>query len=195
MVTDDKHLPAIAQSMKLQDSHHSTWCMIMYQDILWTSCLTLSSTVTVELITMTMLHHLRDFREAIWLAQANLTEAEEKQMRDYNHQVKGIALEIGDEVLIINYKDRTKGKLADLWDWTDYVIIWKDPNVHVFWVENPTTNEQSVMLKLAFASQFSFQWTRETNSQKSSFVRRWWYGWEATRKRNSEWHRSGLLGL
>lgn len=56
----------------------------------------------------------RDFREAIRIAQANMMEAQEKQMRDYNHKVKGIALEIGEEVRISNYKERTKGKPADL---------------------------------------------------------------------------------
>lgn len=87
----------------------------------------------------------KDLREAVRIAQANTTEAQKKQARQYNKRVKGTALEIGDRVLLANRKERGKGKLADLWDSTVYVITWKDPSVHIYRVENPTTKKSKVV--------------------------------------------------
>ncbi|XP_045568899.1 uncharacterized protein [Salmo salar] len=87
----------------------------------------------------------KDLREAVRIAQANTTEAQKKQARQYNKRVKGTALEIGDRVLLANRKERGKGKLADLWDSTVYVITWKDPSVHIYRVEDPTTKKSKVV--------------------------------------------------
>lgn len=81
----------------------------------------------------------KDLKEAIRIAQSNTTQAQKKQAEQYNKQVKGVALEIGDKVLLANRSERTRGKLADLWDSTVYVITWKDPNVYVYRVEDPVT--------------------------------------------------------
>ena len=55
----------------------------------------------------------KDLREAVRIAQANTTEAQKMQARQYNKSVKGTALDIGDRVLLANSKGRGKGKLAD----------------------------------------------------------------------------------
>jgi hypothetical protein len=44
----------------------------------------------------------KDLREAVRIAQANTTEAQKMQARQYNKRVKGTALEIGDRVLLEN---------------------------------------------------------------------------------------------
>lgn len=87
----------------------------------------------------------RDLREAVKIAQSNTTEAQKKQTREYDKRVKGIPLEVGDHVLLANRKDRGKGKLADLWDSTVHVITWKDPSMHIYRVEDPTTQKSKVV--------------------------------------------------
>lgn len=87
----------------------------------------------------------KDLKEAIRIAQSSTTQAQKKQAEQYNKRVKGVALEIGDKVLLANRRERARGKLADLWDSTVYVITWKDPNVHVYRVEDPVTKKNKVV--------------------------------------------------
>ena len=87
----------------------------------------------------------RDLSEAVKIAQRNTTEAQKRQARQYDKRVKGVPLTVGDNVLLANRKDRGKGKLADLWDSTVHVITWKDPSVHIYRVEDPTTKKSKVV--------------------------------------------------
>lgn len=87
----------------------------------------------------------RDLREAVKIAQSNMTVAQRKQAREYDKTVKGIPLEVGDHVLLANRKNRGKGKLADLWDSVVYAITWKDSSVHIYRVEDPTTRRSKVV--------------------------------------------------
>lgn len=87
----------------------------------------------------------KDLREAVRLAQTNATEAQRKQAKEYNRKVKGTSLEIGDHVLLSNRKERTRGKLADLWDSTVHMITWKDPSLHIYRVEDPLTKKSRVV--------------------------------------------------
>lgn len=87
----------------------------------------------------------KDLKEAIRIAQSSTTQAQKKQAEQYNKRVKGVALEIGDKVLLANRRERARGKLADLWDSTVYVITWKDPNVHVYRVEDLVTKKNKVV--------------------------------------------------
>lgn len=53
-------------------------------------------------------------------------------------------MEIGDKVLLANRRERARGKLADLWDSTVFVT-WKNPNVHVYKVEDPVIKKNKVV--------------------------------------------------
>lgn len=58
----------------------------------------------------------RDLREAMRIAQGNTTGTQRRQAKEYNRKSKGVALEVGDRVLLVNNKERGKRKLADVWD-------------------------------------------------------------------------------
>lgn len=86
-----------------------------------------------------------DMREAIRIAQGNTTGAQRRQAREYNKKSKGIDLEVGDRVLLVNKKEKGKRKLADVWDSVVHVVTWKDPTLHIYRVEDPTTRKSKVV--------------------------------------------------
>ncbi len=86
-----------------------------------------------------------DMREAIRIAQGNTTGAQIRQARGYNKKSKGIDLEVGDRVLLVNKKEKGKRKLADVWDSVVHVVTWKDPTLHIYRVEDPTTRKSKVV--------------------------------------------------
>ncbi|KAJ8015252.1 hypothetical protein DPEC_G00024200 [Dallia pectoralis] len=87
----------------------------------------------------------KDLREAVHIAKSNTTDAQRKQAQVYNKRSKGAPLEVGDRVLLVNKKERGKGKLADKWDSAVHVVIWKDPSLPIYRVENPTTKNSKVV--------------------------------------------------
>lgn len=87
----------------------------------------------------------RDLREAIRIAQGNTTGAQRRQAKEYNKKSKGVALEVGDRVLLVNKKEKGKRKLADVWDSVVHVVTWKDPTLHIYRVEDPTTRKSKVV--------------------------------------------------
>lgn len=87
----------------------------------------------------------RDLREAIRIAQGNTTGAQRRQAQEYNKKSKGVALEVGDRVLLVNKKEKGKRKLADVWDSVVHVVTWKDPTLHIYRVEDPTTRKSKVV--------------------------------------------------
>lgn len=87
----------------------------------------------------------KDLREAVHIAKSNTTDAQRKQAQGYNKRSKGAPLEVGDRVLLVNKKERGKGKLADVWDSAVHVVIWKDPSLPIYRVENPTTKNSKVV--------------------------------------------------
>ncbi|KAK3521121.1 hypothetical protein QTP86_021290, partial [Hemibagrus guttatus] len=86
-----------------------------------------------------------DLREAMRIAQGNTTGAQRRQAKEYNKRSKGIALEVGDRVLLVNKKEKGKRKLADVWDSVVHVVTWKDPTIHIYRVEDPTTRKSKVV--------------------------------------------------
>ncbi|CAM4516070.1 unnamed protein product [Leuciscus chuanchicus] len=87
----------------------------------------------------------KDLREAVHIAKRNTTDAQRKQAQGYNKRSKGAPLEVGDRVLLVNKKERGKGKLADVWDSAVHVVIWKDSSLPIYRVENPTTKNSKVV--------------------------------------------------
>lgn len=87
----------------------------------------------------------RDLREAIRIAQGNTTGAQRRQAKEYNKKSKGVVLEVGDRVLLVNKKEKGQRKLADVWDSVVHVGTWKDPTLHIYRVEDPATRKSTVV--------------------------------------------------
>lgn len=64
----------------------------------------------------------RDLQEAVRVTQKYTSKAQTKKAREYDKKVRGSTLEVGDKVLLANKKERSKRKLADVWESTIYVI-------------------------------------------------------------------------
>lgn len=73
----------------------------------------------------------KDLRQAVHIANGNITDAQRKQTQQYNKRAKGALLEVGDCVLLANKKEREKGKLADVWNSAVHVVTWKDPSLPI----------------------------------------------------------------
>jgi len=87
----------------------------------------------------------KDLGEAMRIAQKNTTGAQKRQAKEYNKKSKGVSLEVGDRVLLVNKKEKGKRKLADVWDSVVHVVTWKDPTLHIYRVEDPTTKKSKVV--------------------------------------------------
>lgn len=76
--------------------------------------------------------------EAAKIAQQHTTKEQKHQACQYNKRVKGVALHVGDRVLLANKGERGKKKLADKWDPEMYTIIEANPKNHVYKIKDAT---------------------------------------------------------
>ncbi|XP_076877136.1 eukaryotic translation initiation factor 4E-1A isoform X1 [Brachyhypopomus gauderio] len=74
--------------------------------------------------------------EAAQIAQQHAAKERQRQAHEYNKRAKGVALNIGDRVLLANKGERGKRKLADRWESTIYTIIDSNPKTHIYKIED-----------------------------------------------------------
>lgn len=70
--------------------------------------------------------------EGAKIAQQHANKAQEHQAHQYNRKAKGLALHIGDRVLLANKGERGKKKLADKWESAVYTVVETNPKSHIY---------------------------------------------------------------
>ncbi|KAL0199023.1 hypothetical protein M9458_007563, partial [Cirrhinus mrigala] len=84
----------------------------------------------------------KDLKEAVRIAQDSTTQAQKKEAAQYNKRVKGIALEIGDRVLLANRRERARGKLADLDAKSTVLSTLSNDGLDMEWPEKEGATQQ-----------------------------------------------------
>lgn len=88
----------------------------------------------------------KDIREAMRIPQGNTREPREGKQRSTTRNPEPcVALEVGDYVLLVNKKEKGEKKVADVWDSVVHVVTWKDPTLHIYRAEDPTTKKSKVV--------------------------------------------------
>lgn len=70
--------------------------------------------------------------EGAKIAQQHANKEQEHQAHQYNRKAKGLALHIGDRVLLANKGERGKKKLADKWESAVYTVVETNPKSHIY---------------------------------------------------------------
>lgn len=86
-----------------------------------------------------------DLKEALVAAQINTEASQQRQAEQYNKRTKGRDIEEGDVVLLANKGERGRKKLADRWDSTPYLVVFKNPRCHTYRVRNTSTGQEKVV--------------------------------------------------
>ncbi|XP_041955682.1 uncharacterized protein LOC121714730 [Alosa sapidissima] len=81
-----------------------------------------------------------DLQSAMQVAQRNSRLEQRHQADQYNKRVKGLALSIGDRVLVANKGCRGKRKLADRWEHDVYIVVASKPSLHIYKVQDSEGN-------------------------------------------------------
>uniref|UniRef100_A0A3B1IUQ7 Gypsy retrotransposon integrase-like protein 1 n=1 Tax=Astyanax mexicanus TaxID=7994 RepID=A0A3B1IUQ7_ASTMX len=79
---------------------------------------------------------MSSLHEAAQIAQQHAAKERQRQAQEYNKRAKGIALNVGNRVLLANKGERGKRKLADRWESTMYTIIDSNPKTHIYKIED-----------------------------------------------------------
>ncbi|XP_072769424.1 uncharacterized protein [Nerophis lumbriciformis] len=79
---------------------------------------------------MTSLH------EAANIAQQHTRKEQQHQADGYNKKIRGTCLNVGDRVLLANKAERGKRKLADKWEPSIYTVIDRNPQNHIYKVQD-----------------------------------------------------------
>lgn len=83
-----------------------------------------------------------DLQSAMQAAQKNSRLEQRHQAEQYNRRAKGLALSIGDRVLVANKGCRGKRKLTDKWEPDVYTVVASKPSLHVYKVEDSDGNQR-----------------------------------------------------
>ncbi|KAI4889661.1 hypothetical protein NFI96_000231 [Prochilodus magdalenae] len=86
-----------------------------------------------------------DLRTAMSLAETRASKEQKHQADVYNKRVRGSEIEIGDRVLVANKGERGRHKLADRWESTVYSVIDRNPQTHIYRIENPMSGKTRVV--------------------------------------------------
>lgn len=70
--------------------------------------------------------------EGAKIAQQHANKVQEHRAHQYNRKAKGLALHIGDRVLLANKRERGKKKLADKWESVVYAVVETNPKCHIY---------------------------------------------------------------
>lgn len=73
------------------------------------------------------------------------TEEQKRQAALYNRCVKGLAIDVGDHVLLANKAERGKRKIADRWESIVYTVVDRKPRTHTYRIRNPATGQEKVV--------------------------------------------------
>ncbi|GAA6075611.1 uncharacterized protein LOC113637785, partial [Tachysurus ichikawai] len=66
------------------------------------------------------------------IAQQHATKEKKRHAALCNHQVKGLAIGVGDQVLLANKAKRGKRKTADQWESTVYTVVDHKHQTHTY---------------------------------------------------------------
>lgn len=84
---------------------------------------------------------LEDLHCTMALAQMNCTAEQRRQCDQYNNQVKGQPLSLGDQVLLANKGIRGKRNLSDTWEPTVYTVVPAKPTLHIYRIRDQDGHE------------------------------------------------------
>lgn len=96
---------------------------------------------------------LDDLHCAMLLAQKNCT-AKQRQCDQYNKQIKGQFLSLGDQVLLANKGVKGKCKFSNRWQPTVYTIVAAKPTLHIYRIRDQDGNERVVHRNLLLQVNF-----------------------------------------
>ncbi len=105
--------------------------------LLYHKCITSCDTFVTTLV--------KDLKEASMIAQEHATKEQKRHAELYNRRVKGLVIEIGDQVLLANKTERGKKKVADRWESTVYTVVDRKPDTHTYRIRNPSTGQEKVV--------------------------------------------------
>ncbi len=88
---------------------------------------------------------VKDLKEAMVIAQEHATKEQKRQAALYNRRVKGLAIDVGDHVLLANKTERGKRKIADRWESAVYTVVDHKPQTHTYRIRNPATGQEKVV--------------------------------------------------
>lgn len=97
---------------------------------------------------------LEDLHCTMALAQMNCTAEQRRQCDQYNNQVKGQPLSLGDQVLLANKGVRGKRNLSDKWEPTVYTVVPAKPTLHIYRIRDQDGHEYVVHKNLLLQVNF-----------------------------------------
>ena len=95
-----------------------------------------------------------DLQTAMLLAQKNSEVERRHQAEQYDKKTKGMALSMGDRVLVANKGGRGKRKLADKWEPEVYTVVAAKPQCHIYRIRNRTGQDRTVHRNLLLQVNF-----------------------------------------
>ncbi|KAL2104330.1 hypothetical protein ACEWY4_001198 [Coilia grayii] len=95
-----------------------------------------------------------DLKSAMQAAQKNSRFEQRHQAEQYNKRVKGLALSVGDRVLIANKGCRGKRKLADKWEPEVCTVVAAKPSLHIYKVKDSDGNQRVLHRNLLLSVNF-----------------------------------------
>ncbi|CAI5678545.1 unnamed protein product [Oreochromis niloticus] len=95
-----------------------------------------------------------DLRSAMLQAQEHSTMEQRHQSGQYNRNVKGLPLSLGDQVLLANKGVRGKRKLSDEWEPVVYTVVDLDPALHICRIRDKEGHERVVHRNLLLQVNF-----------------------------------------
>ncbi|XP_047658776.1 uncharacterized protein LOC113637785 [Tachysurus fulvidraco] len=98
-------------------------------DILFRSVLNDQNVISYDKFVDTL---VRDLKEAMVIAQQQVMKEQKRHAARYNRRVKGLAIGVGDQVLLANKAERGKRKTADRWESTVYTVVDHKPQTHTY---------------------------------------------------------------
>lgn len=111
-------------------------------DLLFRSVLNDSAVTCCDKFVTTL---VKDLKEALLIAQEHATKEQKRHAELYNRRVKGLLIEIGDQVLLANKTERGKKKVADKWESTVYTVVDRKPDTHTYRIRNLATGQEKVV--------------------------------------------------
>ncbi|XP_051749009.1 uncharacterized protein LOC127512276 [Ctenopharyngodon idella] len=111
-------------------------------DILFRSVLNDQNVISYDKFVDTL---VKDLKEAMVIAQQHATKAQKRHAALYNRRVKGLTIDVGDQVLLANKAERGKRKTADRWESTVYTVVDHKPQTHTYRIRNPATGQEKVV--------------------------------------------------
>ncbi|KAK7881633.1 hypothetical protein WMY93_030042 [Mugilogobius chulae] len=86
-----------------------------------------------------------DLKEAMLVAQEHVKKEQQRHAVLYNRKVRGANIDIGDQVLLANKKERGKRKLADKWESTIYTVMDVNRETHTYKISDNTNGRVKIV--------------------------------------------------